>query len=83
MAGFLQRPCDNQTNAGLHPGISATAERPLMVQFMSAQGPLAPARHARSLVGARPARMAANDEPIKVALARIPADMDTEPRSSH
>ena len=55
---------------------SATVERPLMAQFMSAQGPLArevrdvrlglevmsQRDHARSLVGARPARMAANDE---------------------
>jgi amidase len=73
---------------------SATAERPLMAQFMSSQGPLA--REVRDvrlgldvmsrrdprdpwwvpapLVGPKPAA------PIKVALAKIPGDMDTDPK---
>jgi Asp-tRNA(Asn)/Glu-tRNA(Gln) amidotransferase A subunit family amidase len=60
---------------------------------MSAQGPLAremrdvrlglevlrQRRHARSLVGAAPLEWTPMTKPIKVALARIPADMDTDP----
>ena len=72
---------------------SATVERPLMAQLMSTQGPLArevadvrlalevmsrrdprdPWQVPAPLVGPPPAR------PIKVAVAKIPADMETNP----
>jgi amidase len=72
---------------------SAPAERPLMAQFMSAQGPLSRSvadvrlglevmsqRDPRDpwwvpapLIGPKP------PAPIKVAMAKIPADMDTDP----
>jgi len=72
---------------------SATAERPLMAQFMSAQGPLArEVRDVRLGLEAMsqrdmrdpwwvpaPLEWPPITKPIKVALARIPADMDTDP----
>jgi amidase len=72
---------------------SAPAERPLMAQFMSAQGPLArevrDVRLALDVMSQRDVRdpwwVPAPPEgpkpptPIKVALARIPDDMDTDP----
>lgn len=72
---------------------SAPVERPLMAQFMSAQGPLArevrDVRLALAVMSARdprdpwwvpaPLDGPALPKPIKVALARIPRDMDTDP----
>jgi amidase len=72
---------------------SAPAERPLMAQFMSAQGPLArevrDVRLALDVMSQRDVRdpwwVPAPLEgppmpmPIKVALARIPADMEADP----
>ena len=71
---------------------SATAERPLMAQFMSAQGPLArevrDVRLALEVMSQRdmrdpwwvpvPLEGPFRPKPIKVALARIPDDMDTD-----
>jgi len=73
---------------------SAPAERPLMAQFMSSQGPLA--REVADLrlgleVMARrdardpwwvpaPLRGPTSASPIKVALAKVPDDMTTDPR---
>jgi amidase len=71
---------------------SAPAERPLMAQFMSAQGPLArevrDVRLALEVMSARdmrdpwwvpaPLNGPALPKPIKVALARIPDDMETD-----
>ena len=72
---------------------SAPVERPLMAQFMSAQGPLArevrDVRLGLAVMSARdprdpwwvpaPLDGPALPKPIKVALARIPGDMDTDP----
>ncbi len=72
---------------------SATAERPLMAQFMSAQGPLArevaDVRLGLSVMARRDMRdpwwvPAPLDgppvpAPIKVALARVPSDVETDP----
>ena len=72
---------------------SATAERPLMAQFMSAQGPLArEVRDVRLGLAAMSQRDMRDpwwvpaplvgpklEAPIKVALARIPEDMETDP----
>jgi Amidase len=72
---------------------SATAERPLMAQFMSAQGPLArevrDVRLGLEVMSQRdirdpwwvpaPLEWPPMTKPIKVALARISADMDTDP----
>jgi amidase len=71
---------------------SAPAERPLMAQFMSAQGPLArevrDVRLALDVMSQRdvrdpwwvpaPLKGPKLQTPIKVALARIPDDMDTD-----
>ena len=71
---------------------SATVERPLMAQFMSAQGPLArevrDVRLALEVMSQRdmrdpwwvpvPLEGPPLPKPIKVALARIPDDMDTD-----
>ncbi len=72
---------------------SAPAERPLMAQFMSAQGPLArevrDVRLGLEVMSQRdmrdpwwvpaPLEGPKLPKPIKVALARIPDDMDTDP----
>lgn len=72
---------------------SATAERPLMAQFMSAQGPLARSvadvRLALEVMSQRdprdpwwvpaPLRGPPPPKPIRVALARLPADMQPDP----
>src|ERR1700692_3753840 len=69
------------------------AERPLMAQFMSAQGPLArevrDVRLGLEVMSQRdirdpwwvpaPLEWPPMTKPIKVAFARIPADMDTDP----
>src|SRR6516162_4393513 len=71
---------------------SALTERPLMAQFMSAQGPLArevrDVRLGLEVMSQRdmrdpwwvpvPLEGPPRPKPIKVALARIPADMDTD-----
>ena len=72
---------------------SATAERPLMAQFMSSQGPLArevrDVRLGLEVMAQRdprdpwwvpaPLRGPSLARPIKVALAKIPDDMSTDP----
>jgi len=72
---------------------SAAAERPLMAQFMSSQGPLArevrDVRLGLEVMSQRdmrdpwwvpaPLQGPPLPKPIKVALARIPDDMDTDP----
>lgn len=72
---------------------SATAERPLMAQFMSSQGPLArevrDVRLGLEVMAQRdprdpwwvpaPLQGPPPPKPIKVALARIPGDMSTDP----
>jgi amidase len=72
---------------------SAPAERPLMAQFMSAQGPLArEVRDVRLALDAMSQRDVRDpwwvpapldgpplQTPVKVALARIPADIQTDP----
>jgi amidase len=72
---------------------SATAERPLMAQFMSSQGPMArevrDVRLGLEVMAQRdprdpwwvpaPLKGPKPEGPIKVALAKIPDDMDTDP----
>ena len=73
---------------------SATVERPLMAQMMSTQGPLArevaDCRLALEVMSQRdprdtwwvpaPLRGPAPPTPIKVAIANIPADLETDPK---
>ena len=95
LAGALQRRRHHQADAGPHPAFneSAAAERPMLAHLMSAQGPLARSvgdvRAALEVMSQRdprdpwwvPAPLVGPKPkgPIKVALAKLPDDMDVAP----
>ena len=95
LAGALQRDRDHQADPGPYPRLQRErrTERPMLAHLMSAQGPLARSvgdvRLALEVMSARdprdpwwvPAPLAGPKPkgPIKVALAKLPDDMDVDP----